>query len=186
MSTRAPDTLQPADTWRENAACRPGNGHDPDLWHPDGTTGAHLLQIAEAKTICRRCPVIDQCLMWAIETGQDEGVWGGLDKDERRLHKRREGLHGGSRHRAPCGSAAAYRRHLRNGTPIDPACREANRLAQQEKADQQKAIGRPPAPCGTDSAYNRHTRKGEPIDDACRRAHREADQRRRSAGKAAA
>jgi hypothetical protein len=34
----------------------------------------------------------------------------------------------------PCGTLAAYRRHLRNKEVIDPACREANRLAQQEKA----------------------------------------------------
>lgn len=33
----------------------------------------------------------------------------------------------------PCGTTAAYRRHLRHKEPIDPACREANRLEQQEK-----------------------------------------------------
>ncbi len=33
----------------------------------------------------------------------------------------------------PCGTPAAYRRHLRRKEPIDPACREANRLALQER-----------------------------------------------------
>jgi len=138
MSTRAPDTLQPADTWRDRAAC--AGAPDADLWHPDGTTGPFLDQIAEAKTICHtRCPVMEICLAWAIETGQEHGVWGGLTKDERRLYKRREGLHGGPRHKAPCGTIAAYRRHSRNGqTPCFP-CGEANRLEQQRKTDARKA-----------------------------------------------
>jgi WhiB family redox-sensing transcriptional regulator len=48
-----------------------------------------LLQIEQAKAVCRRCPVIQQCLAWALESGQDAGVWGGLSEDERRALKRR-------------------------------------------------------------------------------------------------
>jgi len=48
-----------------------------------------LLQIEEAKAVCRRCDVREQCLQWALETGQDAGVWGGLSEDERRALKRR-------------------------------------------------------------------------------------------------
>ncbi|MGA9716339.1 MAG: WhiB family transcriptional regulator, partial [Aeromicrobium sp.] len=33
--------------------------------------------------------VRDQCLQWALESGQDHGVWGGLSEDERRTLKRR-------------------------------------------------------------------------------------------------
>jgi WhiB family redox-sensing transcriptional regulator len=29
------------------------------------------------------------CLQWALESGQDAGVWGGLSEDERRAAKRR-------------------------------------------------------------------------------------------------
>ena len=43
-----------------------------------------LLQIEEAKAVCRRCEVIETYLKWAIESGQDAGVWGGLSEDERR------------------------------------------------------------------------------------------------------
>ena len=39
--------------------------------------------------MCNRCPVTNQCLSWALETGQDAGVWGGLSEDERRAIKRR-------------------------------------------------------------------------------------------------
>ena len=61
---------------------------DPELFFPIGNTGPALLQIEEAKGVCRRCPVVDTCLKWAIETGQDAGVWGGLSEDERRALKR--------------------------------------------------------------------------------------------------
>jgi WhiB family redox-sensing transcriptional regulator len=33
--------------------------------------------------------VATPCLQWAIESGQDAGVWGGLSEDERRALKRR-------------------------------------------------------------------------------------------------
>jgi len=72
--------------WRHEAACR---DEDPELFFPIGNTGPALLQIEEAKAVCRRCTVIDECLAWAIEAGQDSGVWGGLSEDERRALKRR-------------------------------------------------------------------------------------------------
>lgn len=72
--------------WRHDAACR---AEDPELFFPIGNTGPALLQIEEAKAVCRRCPVIEPCLKWALETGQDSGVWGGTSEDERRAIKRR-------------------------------------------------------------------------------------------------
>ena len=42
--------------WRHRAACR---DEDPELFFPIGNTGPALLQIEEAKAVCRRCPVID-------------------------------------------------------------------------------------------------------------------------------
>jgi WhiB family redox-sensing transcriptional regulator len=62
---------------------------DPELFFPIGTTGPALIQIEEAKSVCRRCPVSGQCGQWALESGQDSGVWGGLSEDERRRMKRR-------------------------------------------------------------------------------------------------
>ncbi|GBL23139.1 transcriptional regulator WhiB1 [Clavibacter sp.] len=35
------------------------------------------------------CIVRQDCLQWALESGQDSGVWGGLSEDERRAMKRR-------------------------------------------------------------------------------------------------
>ncbi|CAB4859845.1 unannotated protein [freshwater metagenome] len=73
--------------WRHEAACR---DEDPELFFPIGTTGPAVLQIQEAKAVCRSCSVVDECLEWAFESGQDAGVWGGMSEDERRLHKRRQ------------------------------------------------------------------------------------------------
>jgi WhiB family transcriptional regulator, redox-sensing transcriptional regulator len=72
--------------WRNIAACREA---DPELFFPIGNSGPALVQIEEAKQVCRRCSVLDDCLRWAIDSGQDAGVWGGLSEDERRALKRR-------------------------------------------------------------------------------------------------
>src|SRR5258707_9367003 len=72
--------------WRNYAACR---DVDPELFFPIGNTGPALLQIDEAKQVCARCKVSEACLQWALDSGQDSGVWGGLSEDERRALKRR-------------------------------------------------------------------------------------------------
>jgi WhiB family transcriptional regulator, redox-sensing transcriptional regulator len=72
--------------WRHFAECRE---EDPELFFPVGTSGPALHQIAEAKAVCRRCPVSAECLRWALATGQNAGVWGGLSEDERRALRRR-------------------------------------------------------------------------------------------------
>jgi len=73
-------------TWRDRAACL---DEDPELFFPVGNTCPALLQIEKAKIVCRRCEVVDNCLNWAMESGQDAGVWGALSDDERRALKRR-------------------------------------------------------------------------------------------------
>ncbi|MCI4043390.1 MULTISPECIES: WhiB family transcriptional regulator [unclassified Streptomyces] len=74
------------ENWRLHAACRE---EDPDLFFPIGSTGPAVVQEAEAKTVCRTCPVQAACLEWALENGQDSGIWGGLSENERRALKRR-------------------------------------------------------------------------------------------------
>jgi WhiB family redox-sensing transcriptional regulator len=73
--------------WRHRAACR---DEDPELFFPVGNRGkASLMQLAEARSVCHRCTVAAPCLTWALESGQDAGVWGGMSEDERRALKRR-------------------------------------------------------------------------------------------------
>ena len=73
--------------WRNGAACL---DEEPELFFPVGTSGPAVRQIQQAKQVCRRCDVREQCLAWAMEVGQDHGVWGGLSEDERRALKRRK------------------------------------------------------------------------------------------------
>lgn len=75
--------------WRSRAACA---RTDPELFFPDGVSKAVTAQIRDAKRVCFRCPVRDDCLEWALETGQADGVWGAMDEGARRrlLRRRRK------------------------------------------------------------------------------------------------
>lgn len=74
--------------WRNQAACR---DEDPDLFFPIGTSGPALVQAEQAKAVCRRCPVREPCLEYALDSGQTLGVWGGTNETERRALQRRAG-----------------------------------------------------------------------------------------------
>lgn len=79
--------------WRHQALCR---YEDPELFFPIGDSGPAILQIEQAKEVCRRCNVKEECLKWALGSGQDAGVWGGLSEEERRaIGSKRKGRHGG-------------------------------------------------------------------------------------------
>jgi WhiB family transcriptional regulator, redox-sensing transcriptional regulator len=95
-------------TWRDAAAC---GDEDPELFFPIGQGAAYELQVAEAKAVCARCPVRARCLQDALDRGIDDGVFGGLDADERRALKRRPG-----RQRRPAQPPSATGEH---GVPLD-------------------------------------------------------------------
>ena len=83
----APATSHRSSSWRESAACR---SYDPELFFPIGKAGPALAQVQRAKAVCARCPVRLRCLIFALDTRQQYGIWGGYDEDERRdLHHRR-------------------------------------------------------------------------------------------------
>ncbi len=71
--------------WRDRAACRTEN---PELFFPSTAgAGAQRLQ-RQAKAVCATCPVLADCLSWALTEGLDFGVFGGLTADERRALRR--------------------------------------------------------------------------------------------------
>lgn len=79
-------------SWWEYGLCR---AWDADLFCvPDGVSPSRKrAQEAKAKGICRTCPVRERCLAEAMARGEQYGVWGGLDTDERRqLERRRQGM----------------------------------------------------------------------------------------------
>jgi WhiB family redox-sensing transcriptional regulator len=47
------------------------------------------MQAEEAKAVCAGCPVRPDCLAFALDTEQNDGVWGGLSETERRALKRK-------------------------------------------------------------------------------------------------
>jgi WhiB family transcriptional regulator, redox-sensing transcriptional regulator len=77
-------TLPPE--WMRSALC---TQVDPDLWFPE--KGGHDMS-RQPKRICRECPVIAECLSYALEHEEMFGVWGGTGERERRkILRRRRG-----------------------------------------------------------------------------------------------
>ena len=77
------DGLTVGESWRKDAACR---AYPAEMFFPvaDSPSAAKA-----AKVICAACPVREDCLDFALETAQSEGVWGGMDAGERRRLRRR-------------------------------------------------------------------------------------------------
>ena len=59
-------------TWAASALCAQT---DPELFFPEkgGST-------REAKALCRRCPVRDDCLDYALGHDERFGIWGGTSE----------------------------------------------------------------------------------------------------------
>ena len=80
----------------------------------------------------------------------------------------------------PCGTHAAYQRHLRLG---EKPCAECTRAKRNYQRDWNKANRKelpPLKPCGTEAAYRRHLRRGESPCAACRAAESAASTKRRA------
>ena len=68
--------------WQLEAACR---GRDTEaFYHPERERGpSRLRRERAAKKVCSGCPVIENCLRWALTTREPYGIWGGLSVEER-------------------------------------------------------------------------------------------------------
>ena len=71
--------------WRARAAC---SGYPNTLFFPASDNPDEPV-IARAKAICSFCPVIDDCLEYALETNQRSGIWGGTSERERKSLRRK-------------------------------------------------------------------------------------------------
>jgi WhiB family redox-sensing transcriptional regulator len=78
--SRALEAMEGVDEyeWRDRAECR---GLDNAMFFPLSDDPSATRP---AKRVCAVCPVQDECLSFALETGQPAGVWGGLSTAERR------------------------------------------------------------------------------------------------------
>ncbi|HEY3906453.1 MAG TPA: WhiB family transcriptional regulator [Streptosporangiaceae bacterium] len=79
-------TVLLSDEWWDLAACRDA---EPEVFFPISATAASRDTVQRAKAVCSSCPVQSQCLRYALRHRQEQGIWGGLTEDERRLLSRR-------------------------------------------------------------------------------------------------
>ncbi len=66
--------------WMDQASCV---GVSPDLFFPERGEST-----ADAKAVCRACPVCGDCLEYALAGSEKFGIWGGLSERERRRLRR--------------------------------------------------------------------------------------------------
>jgi Transcription factor WhiB len=115
--------------WRTLAVCK---GADPNLFQPEKETPREEIALTIA-TYCDACPVKEQCLDHAVENNE-KGIWGGTTETRRRKMRRARGLViPGYRPLQPCGTLAAYRRHIEYGTPICEACDKVSKAKRKSK-----------------------------------------------------
>jgi WhiB family redox-sensing transcriptional regulator len=146
--------------WFAGAKCRGICGHGSNnLFYADYQ---HNGQVGEAKSVCLgthpelpgRCPVLDQCLAYALENGEKWGVWGGCSERERRAIRRarhREAALGAGKivsiDSAPSGHRQKLARLAGNVQTRDPApWRHSKSLIDQQR--QQRATKRRAASLG--------------------------------------
>lgn len=57
----------------------------PDIFFPDDFPAGNLRKQATemAKNLCRQCPIQMQCLLYAVTSKQEFGIWGGTLPHER-------------------------------------------------------------------------------------------------------
>ena len=114
-------TSQPG--WMAEALC---GQVDPDLFYADKS---EMQLTGIAKRVCRNCPVMGECLAYALDTREPFGVWGGKSAAERRDLLRQPRPESRIEH----GTNSGYNRHHREGQdPCEP-CREASRVYQSER-----------------------------------------------------
>jgi len=74
------DSVPLTPSWMAEAACR---GCDPALFYSERGS---WTEVADAKRICRECPVKAECLEYGLR--EPVGIWGGKTvKERRRLYK---------------------------------------------------------------------------------------------------
>jgi hypothetical protein len=103
-------------SWRDLAACLEVVSADYDPFFADSAA----LQ-AEAVAICKACPVRDDCLTFAVRTGQQYGIWGG--QPERIVRRLIAADRAGRPHhrQASAGHPQAGKTHCKHGHPFNAA-----------------------------------------------------------------
>ena len=107
--------LGPDRSWRDRAACR---GMDTNLFFPERGEPTEA-----AKAVCEGCSVSHACFMFAIQSGEIFGIWGGMSGEQRRqirspkLSQQNPILH---------GTEQGYTAHFRRSIPACDGCKWAH------------------------------------------------------------
>ena len=112
--------LGEATPWTVDALCAQTN---PDQFFPDKGESS-----VDAKTVCASCPVIAECLAYAVKHRIHHGVWGGTSPNQRQRIITAEGLC------VRCGGPRTGRRYCGDCAVI--VRRETKRTYEQRKANQ--------------------------------------------------
>ena len=72
--------IEYASNWRAASACL---NTDPDVFFPVAVGTAASKQVNRALRVCDGCPVRQQCLDFALRSGEKDGIWGGTTPEER-------------------------------------------------------------------------------------------------------
>ncbi|MEU8530485.1 WhiB family transcriptional regulator [Streptomyces sp. NPDC048629] len=80
------DVFRTAGRWPVPPTTKPAcRDAEPGLFHPDRPGGPLPPdKVTAAKAVCRRCPVLSDCLTLAVRFRETEGIWGGTTPKERR------------------------------------------------------------------------------------------------------
>jgi WhiB family redox-sensing transcriptional regulator len=114
--------------WMTDAACK---GMGPDLFFPQqGNRGI------EAKKVCAKCPVAEQCEQHALENRERHGIWGGYSIDRRiravrNPRPRTSPGSGGQTKPIAHGTLAGYQQERRRGIMPCDDCRNARNAHRQ-------------------------------------------------------
>lgn len=65
---------------------------DPEVWFAE--KGDHVAT-KKAKQLCSTCPVVNECLTYALQAKELYGVWGGLTSKERSTFRAARGAKSG-------------------------------------------------------------------------------------------
>jgi WhiB family transcriptional regulator, redox-sensing transcriptional regulator len=67
-----------------------------EIFYPYDDTERVMLspsrEYVRARKVCMGCEVVNECAEWAIITGEEHGMWGGLTPKERHRIRRDRGL----------------------------------------------------------------------------------------------
>lgn len=98
--------------WRAEGAC--ASADDPTIWFAGadepGKTAETARRQREAVEVCRGCPVLDECLDYALGANERFGIWGGLLPSQRQKMRRSRPARGDGSVRHGTRAAYQYRK----------------------------------------------------------------------------